>query len=307
MKHLRREAHPIYDNPVKFGTYGIWEPPTFDVEGFQKRIDAIVGTSLGLPIVRLVWAWDKRCRDAYYTEWDAFGNGTKLEFGYKYRVARIPIGDGDTVDICPPRWILEERYEPGQYTPSWEASRWAEKDIGKRHSCDKTDEQRQTEACDCPPIRERVELKPPAPSDGWYGLHRVIAEHEENRACCERLYREGRQNCWGYYRLPAEKDLQRLQRAVSLRDADDHKVDPHAPMSQEALAHAHRAAFAETQEEQAARDAEYHDMWQAFDSTHGWRAREDRLNYKKLKSGRYHFVRNNPFKQTPSGLYVPND
>jgi len=260
IKSVEQLRHPVYDVPTKYGTYGIWEPPVFDVAGFQKKLDAIAGTSLGKPIVRLVWAWDKRCRDPYFTEWDIAGNGTKLEFGYKYRVARVPIGNGDTVDICPPRWILEERFEPGQYTPSWEATRWAEQDIGKRHTCNKTDAQRSVEMCDCPDIRQRIELKPPAPGDGWYNLHRVIAEHEPNQACCERLFKEGRQNCWGLYRLPAQKDLDRLQRAISLRDADDHKVDPHQPMSEEALKHAHRAAFAEMEAEEAAKQSEKDDL-----------------------------------------------
>ena len=95
--------------------------------------------------------------------------------------------------------------------------------------------------------------------------------------------------------------------AVSLRDADEHRVDPHAPMSQAALDEAHRAAFVELEEEQREKDTELDAIYHDFAYAHGWRAFEDRLNYKRLKHGRYHFLNNNPFKQTESGLLIPNN
>lgn len=305
MSHLRKETHALYDDPVKWGTFGIWEPPAFDVDGYQKRIDAVVGTSLGQPIVRLVWAWDKRCRESYYTKWNFTGKGTELEFEYKYRVARVPIGDDNTVDICPPRWLFEQRYEPGQYTPSWEQSRWAEKDVGKRHTCGRSDEQLAVETCDCEDVRARVELRPPAPRDGWYQLLWAAAEHDENRECCDRLYKSSRRNCWGYYRLPNDKDLERLQRAVKLRDADIKRVDPHAPMPPEAVDEVFRAAFIEQEEIDRRKDAELTESYRDFAKSAWWRIREA-AGSKRLHHGPYHIF-NNPFSRTKSGLIVPNE
>lgn len=302
MRHLHRETHPIYDDVTKFGTYGIWEPPPFDVAAYQKRIDAIAGTSLGKPIVRLVWAWDKRCREAYYTKWDFAGNGTQLEFGYRYRVARIPIGDGDTVDICPPRWLFEQRFEPGQYALSWERSRWAEKDVGRQHRCGRSDADIETQDCDCPPIRVRAELKPPPPEE-WYNLLWSVASHDPDRACCDRLYRESRRACWGYYRLPNDSDLQRLRRAVKLRDEDTRKVNPHEPMSDEALADAHRAAFAETELQRQERSEFLAETYRDIAKSMEWRIREQRHS-KRLREP-YHLLQNNPLARTKSGLYVP--
>lgn len=299
---IQEQAHELYDDPTKWGTFGIWEQPAFDVEGFQSRINAICGTSLGQPVVRLVWSWDKRCREAYYTAWDAFGNGTTLEWEYKYRVARIPIGGGDTVDICAPRWILEQRYEPGQYAPSWEQSRWAEQDMGKRHSCNKTDEQRAVEMCSCPDVRIRKELRPPAPRDGWYSLLWTIAEHEPDRACCARVYAENRKTCWGRYRLPSDADLTRLQRAVSLRDADAHRVDPHQPMSPEALAEAHRAAYAEDQRDQEARQQELDSLYRDYAVALGVEPTK-RAPQWRLKNGQWSGDKQT--RRTSSGLYLP--
>jgi len=293
---LSIERHPVYDNPVKWGTPGIWEPPVFDAAGYQKKIDAIVGTSLGKPIVRLIWAWDNRGREFNFTKWDSSGKGVEGEWERKYRVARVPIGNGNTTDICPPRWLFEQRYEPGQYGLSWERTRWASKDVGKNHKCSLTEAEMLTEECDCEPIRARVELKPPPPSDGWYQLLWAIAEHEPGRACCARVYEENRRNCWGLYRLPAEKDLERLRRAVSLRNADAQKVGPHAPSEPDVLAEIHRAAFAEHEEDERRKRRENDDIFRVSPGI---------SPTKRLKNGRWHDVKNDPFRVTSAGLLVP--
>ncbi len=294
---LSIERHPVYDNPAKWGTFGIWERPVFDADAFQKKLDAIAGTSItGHPIARLSWAWDRHCREFNFTKWDFAGNGVEGEWEYKYRVARVPIGNGDTTDICAPRWIIEQRYEPEQYALSWERSRWAEKDVGKRHKCGKSDEELQTEDCDCENVRARAELKPPAPAEGWYQLLWTVAEHEPQKACCARLYAENRRNCWGLYRLPGEKDLRRLQRAISLRDADAHKVDPFAPMSDAALAEVHRAAFAESEEEKEAQEKELADIYRLPPPVKA---------HKRLKGGKWHDINNGQYRRTAAGLLIP--
>lgn len=285
-----RERHPILDDPTKWVTPGIWVPPSFDVAGFQKRIDAICGTSNGKPIIRLKWAWDKECRSFAFTQWDASGRGTDGEWSYKYRAARIPVNQFDTVDICPPRWILEERFETGQYAASWEQTRWASKCVGK-------DEK----GFD---LYERVELRPPPPSE-WYGFASVIAEHDPGGKCCERRWRDYRAQCWGYYRPPSEKDLNGLRRAVWERDADPYKYSPHEPLPPHAIDELQRAALSDEAAEAEEKDRVLTDMWRDFVDAHGWRVFEDRLAHKKLKHGRFHFVENNPYKTTEAGLLVP--
>jgi hypothetical protein len=291
--HLSRERHPVLDDPANWGTPGIWNPPTFNVKKFQKRLDRICGTSDGKPIVRLVWAWDKRCREFRYTKWDEFGRGVEGDHYYKYRAAVIPINDVDTVDICPPRWILEQRYEPGQYAASWEQSRWAEQCVGQDANGQ--------------PINSRIELRDAAPPE-WYGFLMTIAEHEPGNACCARQWKERKASCWGYYREPSDRDLDTLQRAVSLRDADPYRYSPHEPLPPEAVSEITRAAFIEEEADKQAKQQQTHDIWSDFVKTHGWRIFEDR-NSKALRHGKYHFLNNgkSKFSVTPSGLLVPSE
>ncbi len=68
------------------------------------------------------WAWEVRKWEN--TDWDEFGNATKGEWRQTYRALTIPISDDDYVDISPPRWILEERFEPEAIAQSWEMTRY---------------------------------------------------------------------------------------------------------------------------------------------------------------------------------------
>lgn len=231
MRQAEQQRHPLYDDPRNWGSPGIWHAPTFNAAKFQKRLNRIVGTSDGKPIVRLVWAWDHRTRDFYFCDWDSFGRGTKAEFRYKYRFTTLNLGDGDTMDIPPPRWILEQRYEPGQYAPSWEAGRWMTKTLGwdKKLKAD---------------IKKRFELRPQAPPDGWYGFLRCISDHDADELCCTRARQRGG-TCWGYYREPSRLDLDLVQDAVRRRNADPYKWSPHEPLPPEALLELDRGAFEE--------------------------------------------------------------
>lgn len=279
--------HPVFDNPAKWGSAGIWHPPSFNIKKFQKKLDRICGTSNGKPIVRLTWAWDAQTKDFYYTHWDAFGRGIKAEYRYKYRFMTIPLGDGDSMDIPPPRWILEQRYEPGQYGPVWEQSRWQTRNIN--------DETR------------RFELRPAAPPDGWYGMLITIAEHEPDGSCCVRSIRERGAACWGLYREPAEKDLEMIAAAVRRRDADPQKWSPHEPLPMEAIAEIERSAFEEAEAADRNDRRQLDDVWHDFVYTHGWRAFEDRHASKRLQHGRYHFVNGlGEMKETESGLLIPS-
>lgn len=115
-----------YNDSRHWADAGIHKPPLFDSHSYQKRIDRIVGAALsGYSIVKLVWAWDARKWEN--TSWDGFGNATEGEWRQKYRALTVDIGNGDYVDIAPPRWLLEERYEPQAVAQSWELTRYRRK------------------------------------------------------------------------------------------------------------------------------------------------------------------------------------
>lgn len=115
-----------YNDSRRWADAGIHKAPLFDFHLFQKRINRIVGVApSGHPIVRLSWAWD--CRKWENTDWDGFGNATGGEWRQKYRALTVEIGNGDYVDIAPPRWVLEERFEPQAIAQSWELTRYRKK------------------------------------------------------------------------------------------------------------------------------------------------------------------------------------
>src|ERR1051325_10734596 len=115
--------HEAYDDQSRWAEAGIYKPPLFDAKGCQKKIDKIVGVSpSGHSIVQLVWAWEARKWEN--TAWDEFGNATAGEWRQKYRALTVEIGNDDYVDIAPPRWLLEERFEPEAIAQSWELTRY---------------------------------------------------------------------------------------------------------------------------------------------------------------------------------------
>lgn len=117
------QPHPIYDDERRWADAGIFAAPLFDAPSFQKRIDKITGVSpSGHSIVRLSWAWT--CRKWENTAWDSFGVATEGEWRQRYRALTVEIGNDDYVDISPPRWVLEERFEPQAIAVSWEATRY---------------------------------------------------------------------------------------------------------------------------------------------------------------------------------------
>jgi len=236
-------SHGPLDKPSEWPSLMVQSPPTVDVEGFQKQIDKIVGTTiLNEPIVRLRWA--RECRKWVNIEWDAFGNATKGEFQQKYCAYRYDLPGDDYVEISPPRWVLEERFEPAQYEASWDASRylnvptdipspacrycklldWIDphKSEGVINIC------RHCGEMNLVPFVRR-DMVGPAPRDGWYNLLYVIgvfSKHTKNKF-----------GPWGGYRVPDQSDLTNLRRVISLRNKDA-ECNPHEPLSPAALAQA---------------------------------------------------------------------
>lgn len=276
-----RDRHHIYDDPRKFATPGIWEPPTFNVRKFQKKLNKICGTSDGKPVVLLRWAWE--CREFFHTEFDGLGKPTKGEWRAKFRFMTVTLADGTEVDISVPRWILLQRFEPGQYWESWQRTRYIYDPLIGRH----------------------VDKRGEPPPDGWYGYLRTIAEHDPANACCDRAWKYHRRRCWGYYREPEEKDLDILRKAIALRDADPYKHLPHEPLPDYALDELQRLAYAEAREveEENARIVE--DGWRDWVNAHGWRAFTD--NPKELAFGKWKFAwPTRTFKKSQGGLLVPD-
>lgn len=151
-------------------------PPSFDRDAFQKRIDDIVGTRDGRPIIKLVW-----CPEEY--RW------------YPHRMGDDPPGyifpifcngrDENGELISPDRWALLERIEPEQFAPLWEAGRYSK-------------------------FNGSVwDWKGPCPSEKYVEL-RAISYH--NGLCCPCIGDEchcGEEyaHCWGKYAEPGEQIL----------------------------------------------------------------------------------------------------
>ncbi len=223
-----------YNDQKLWASAGIYKAPLFDVVAYQKKIDAIVGLSpTGQPIVRLVWAWDARKWEN--TEWDSFGVATKGEWRQRYRALSVDIGDDDYVDISPPRWILEERFEPESLAQSWELTRYRKKITGEPtmfcKGCGRMRwiSQDKSEAdmvvciyCDYTQMLTSIneDVWGPVPREGWYNLLPhigIIAHHTDH--CCKEA-RELREICYGEYKLPDNRELKKLKKAVYRRNKE---------------------------------------------------------------------------------------
>ena len=228
-------GHHLYDDQSKWASAGIYKRPEFDFAAYQKRIDRVVGLSpSGHSIVKLVWAWDARKWEN--TAWDSFGNATAGEWRQKYRALTVDIGNDDYVDIAPPRWILEERFEPEQIAQSWELTRyrrvvtetppfmcrychgfkWISVDQSEGHML----------VCRfCSEITVLATVNQDVwgevPREGWYNMLPhvgIIAEHQNK--CCDRAWSESREICYGTYKEPSGKELKRLKKAIALRNKE---------------------------------------------------------------------------------------
>lgn len=258
-----------YDNPKHWADAGIFRAPAFDVKAYQKKIDRVVGLSpSGHSIVKLIWAWDARKWEN--TEWDDFGNATAGEWRQKYRALSIDIGNDDYVDIAPPRFLLEERFEPEQIAHSWELTRYRLKVVepipimcrycksaGRFFSVDElvsifakwdasqvhdgkvfvhwvdTDKS-EGHVLACRFCRQDTFLRTvnddvwgEVPREGWYNMLPhvgIIADHANK--CCDRVWQESREICYGTYKLPDGRELKRLKKAIHLR-SKEMATNPH--------------------------------------------------------------------------------
>lgn len=233
------DVHP-YNDSRRWADAGIWKPPLFDSHSWQRKCDQIVGKSLsGHPVVRLRWAWD--CRKLENTEWDEFGNATQGEMRQVYRAMTVPLDGDDFVDIVPPRWVLEERFEPEALAQSWELTRYRLKVIESPppicrycHSFQWINvDQSEGHVLTCRFCNQDTFLRTvkqdvwgEVPRDGWYNLLPyigIIADH--TLTCCKDAKALG-EICYGTYALPSERELNRLRRTIARRDRDA-ATNPH--------------------------------------------------------------------------------
>lgn len=264
------QLHPVLDFEERWTTD--MRPPAFDREGFQKRVDRITGLNRdGKSIVKLVWLPE---------EW-TFLAGERVK---RYWVRRHRDGEG-WLYVSPPRWALERRIEREAYWDAHQASRFQQGPDG-----------------------ELIDLGPP-PEDYYIfdPESSLVATHEGFRdavsgdpRCCEERYRRDRRRCWGHYREPDERDLQRIARAV--RERDEGKFfDPYAPVSREQLALIEMAANVQAERVERAAEERLREVSREFNRLHGWRL----LNTDAGKKSQFFTARTPGFRQSEGGLFVP--
>lgn len=188
---------PLFDDPLQWGQF-IPAPADVNLRRFQRQLTRIAGRSpSGRPVMRVVWGWSSEAKVLYRGEWRA---------RYRFMTAQLP--DGNEVDLAVPRWFLEELVEPAQYREQWEALRY---EVDADH-------------------REIIDVHGPAPEGGWYVPALCLAEHDKQGQCCSRMWNDNRRKCWGKYRSLGDDTLEKVRRAVQLREKAKMHNRPDEPM-----------------------------------------------------------------------------
>lgn len=237
--------------------------PDFNVAAFQAQIDRITGTVRGQPILMLRWTWD--CHQTYFK-----GTWAEEEV-WEYAVAWR---NGNPV--IPPRWVLHQRYEVGQYRDSWEVTRYIQN----------------------PEIGEIMDRGEPPPE--WYKHLATLTIH--NDFCCHYAMNQDKAKCHGVrYRKPDDQDLDELRKQRREHDILP-SMNPHEPLSDAEVQAAFAAANGREKEKQAKLATYRKARWAEFMKDFGFKApgqgREKKRNYSfdQLPTG---------FETAPSGLIIP--
>lgn len=170
-------------------------PRGFNAAAYQKRIDSIVGTRNGRPIVKLAWAPAERRWMPHRMEDEPQGYIFPIFCHGK---------DANGQLTAPDRWVLLERIEPPQFAPTWEAGRYSRYD------------------------GSLWDWKGPLPDEKYIEL-RAYGYHDGN--CCSCIGDECKcgveyNHCWGQYREPDEGLLQWIaQKAWEARHDTDVQPD----------------------------------------------------------------------------------
>lgn len=274
-------------------------PPCLNVKWWQKQIDRIVGKNRdGKSIVKLTWAPDV----------DEVVVNERVK---RYWVRRFKDGEAWSY-VSPPRWVLERRLEKGAYYEAHQATRF---------QLDKT-------------TGQYIDLGPPPDDFYVFDEGSLIADHDHFQGlsgepkCCDTawdgdvklelngyLLQEKRINqhrrCWGYYREPDYRDLERIAEAVRTRDKGKW-FDPEAPLSREQLAVIAFEANVQTQRVAQESQQQAAQVSKDFNKSFGWVLSE--TDPTRRRHGRRHFLGFNTvtgetlsqsaWQRSSSGLYV---
>jgi hypothetical protein len=212
------------NNPLVW--YRTINPPLVNRQKWQKRIDEITELTVRKQSkILLRWAWESSYR--------MFGRTRQ-----RYNFLTLPVNGVET-DFSIPRWVIEERIEPEQIRASWESNRYildpstvvndVDPETGKIrkviHAGDRLD-------------------KGECPSE-WFRNLWIIADHDQ--LCCQKA-EEMNRACWGYYRHPDERDIQKVRRIHSMKVKDESfNQSPFEVLTPETLEASAKSAFEATE------------------------------------------------------------
>ena len=211
-------------------------PSAFDRAAYQKRIDEIVGTRDGRPIVLLAWAPTEYRWMPHALPSDPIG----------YTLPIFCVGkNAEGEFIAPPRYVLLQRAEPQHYAQTWEGTRYSV------HNGQVWDWKGP-----CPPERY-TELRAHCYHDG-----ECCPCHGETCECGEDYA-----HCWGKYLEPNENLLNWI-RKVNYEAQSDKDVDPNRDANRHTAPNAQREWVGEQQKAEEKRiieidefDREMQDFW----------------------------------------------
>lgn len=241
------------DDPAKWGAE-LNPPPSFDVLGYQEKLNQIAGLSRGKPIVKLFWGGN-------VTEkvWKEFANGipTKFENEPLFHIKRPHPILLDYQKIPIRRWILTQRTEPEQYG------------YGDDSDNTVTDETGQTRLMGYKPKE-------------FYTPYIFIGDH----SICPKDCSE-RKRCYGDYKLPSQAELDLVAEHCYLARQDGFNVNPYQRITQPDIAKGESEIKSKLQAEKEKKNAELDLQSLDWFRTHGHRLRTD------FPKGRFIFLGQN--------------
>lgn len=278
------DRYSDYNDPREW--YRTLNPPdSIDRNRFQRKIDRIVGLSeRGQSIILLRWAWE--------SSYLMFG---KLKQRYSFLTMDI---EGQEVQFSVPRWVIEQRIEPEQFAPSWNAARYIIDPatvVTDTSTATYDNDGNLIYAGDITYAGDKLD-KGPCPNV-WHQNLWIIADHDG--LCCEKAEEMSR-SCWGYYRNPSQWDIKEVKRihAAKLNDANYHQ-SPFEPLSAETLEQTARSEFEYKEKADAAKKSELDTRIDDHFNSHLYQLR--------FNGPRYHFGQNvEPYKRTEAGIILPN-
>jgi hypothetical protein len=178
---INNKVHP-FDDLDNWGHDWTNKPPLakHEIEDWQKRFDRAFGLNRnGKSCFKLVWNGDRSQWWKYAYDWDSYGKGIKWELRPRILWKKVELGNGDYVDLFPPRWLILMRIEPEQYGAQWKDESWIWD----------------------PKRRQRKQIRDDEVPKAFWETVMVIGEHD--KFCCDAFDGE----CFGVFRNPNDTDL----------------------------------------------------------------------------------------------------